>query len=125
MIGNPTKSLNSGRGAEGRAAGAGEEAPKIAGTDVSGEGNHGGGGRPYSVAVWGRNRGSSQGEAWGRPLLRGGALTRRGGVRGIRRRMSEAVPGTSDGWEGSHVKGIRVDKEEGGRVPDSLTKRSR
>ena len=44
MIGNLTKVLYLRCGAEGRAAGAGEEAPKISGTDGSREGNHGVGG---------------------------------------------------------------------------------
>ena len=38
---------------------------------------------------------------------------------------SVAAPRIYDGWEGLHVQGIRVDKEEGRCVPDSLTKRPR
>jgi hypothetical protein len=38
--------------------------------------------------------------------------------------MVGGVPCIYDGWKGAHVKEVRVDKEEGRCVPDSLTKRS-
>ena len=81
MIGNLKKSLNLRRGAEGRAAGAGEEVTRIVGVDGSVEGNRGGGGRPRNVAVWGRNRWSFQRGGLGpSPTPRGSADTKGWGL---------------------------------------------